>query len=89
MLSCIFAIAKMPERAYNKNMLAVYTALTYAAAMEILAPRAGKRWCSVCVWYLHRLDPTESAPARRAGGDCLSCPYTGRDVFVALLPYQH
>lgn len=61
-------------------------ALTLAAALEWLVP--GHGWTAVCVWCLHRVDPHEECHARRApaGGDCMRCPYTGPDVFVAALP---
>lgn len=57
-----------------------------AAALEILAPGYG--WTTMCVWCLHRADPHEEHPARRAnaGGDCSRCSYTGRDIFVAAIP---
>lgn len=62
-------------------------ALHLAAALEIDGPATpGKAWTSVCVWCLADADPTETAIARRVGGDCLRCPTSGRDVFVALLP---
>lgn len=59
-----------------------------AAALEWIHPVPGHTWSAVCVWCLHRLDPHEERPARRAagGGDCHRCPYTGADVFVASLP---
>lgn len=66
-------------------------AITLAAALEVLSPApAGKTWTAVCVWCLEKIDPQHVHPARRAaaGGDCLSCPYTGRDVFVACLPLE-
>lgn len=67
--------------------VAVTAALHLAAALEIDGPATlGKSWTSVCIRCLHAADPTETAIARRVGGDCLRCPTSGRDVFVALLP---
>lgn len=61
-------------------------ALELAVAFEILT---GRESTSLCAWCLEKADPTESTHvARRApdGGDCMRCPYSGRDVFVVVLP---
>lgn len=62
-------------------------ALHMAAAATMLCELEGVRapgrdWTAVCVWCLLAADPTETAPARRVGGDCLRCHAIG----AALLP---
>lgn len=58
------------------------TPLGIAVAMEALT---GRKFAVVCVWCLHAIDPHEERPARAAGhGDCLRCPYSGPEIFVAL-----
>ena len=57
-----------------------------AAALTLLS---GKPAQALCVLCLHRLDPHEQHPARRApsGGDCETCSYSGvDDMFVAAIP---
>lgn len=62
------------------------SANSVAAALTMLT---GKPAQALCVWCLHRLDPHERHPARRAllGGDCETCSYSGTDdMFVAAIP---
>lgn len=57
-----------------------------AAALTMLTVKPAQ---ALCVWCLHRLDPHEQHPARRAwaGGDCETCSYSGTDdMFVAAIP---
>lgn len=62
-------------------------ALHMAAVLEILHPsQDGRTWTALCCWCLNDADPQERHPARRVGGDCLRCNYTGPDTFVAYLP---
>lgn len=47
-----------------------------AVVLERLSP--------LCVWCLNALDPHENIAWHRTGGDCWSCPYTGRDAGLAV-----
>lgn len=77
--------SRLVENARRMGIDAFHT----AAALDIVAPLAGRTWRSVCVWCLERLDPRDEAEVYRvadaAAGGCSCCAYSGRDTIVAAL----
>ncbi len=67
-----------------------------SAALDIVAPVAGRTWTAICCWCLDRTAHTTAdelvhrvALERwQNGGPCMLCPYVGCDTLVAALENQ-
>jgi hypothetical protein len=64
------------------------SALSYALAINIMTPNAPREVVVRCPWCLDKEDPTHSWSLHRWNGyaECMSCPYSGPDVLLAVRP---
>lgn len=78
--------ARLIRNARNLNKSAFATAM----ALDLVAPRAGRRWVAMCCWCLDKVDPiarrTFAARLGTGADFCGSCSYTGPDTLVVSVP---